>query len=182
MTDILWPGRRGRSLDPTVLAVIAAAAVYGTLFGSIPGLSATMAVALIVPLTYFLSPLAALAAVVTLEAVRHLGRRHSQCARAHPGHPGVGRVRRRPLPTRSTRAVPPGARCLHHVQRHRRALRCRGPLPVRTAVRGIATWFTVAESFWLYVLGLGCAVVVSRGSALKGALALLSGCCSRLSA
>src|SRR6266496_6616463 len=34
----------------------------------IPGLSATMAVALIVPLTYFLSPLAALAAVVTLEA------------------------------------------------------------------------------------------------------------------
>jgi TctA family transporter len=40
---------------------------------------------------------------------------------------------------------------------------------------GIATWFTVAEYFWLYVLGLGCAVVVSRGSALKGALALLIG-------
>ena len=34
--------------DPGLLAVIAAAAVYGTLFGSIPGLSATMAVALIV--------------------------------------------------------------------------------------------------------------------------------------
>ncbi|MCA1584656.1 MAG: tripartite tricarboxylate transporter permease, partial [Acidobacteria bacterium] len=54
--------------DPTLLLVVAAAAVYGTLFGSIPGLSATMAVALVVPLTYFLSPLAALAAVITLEA------------------------------------------------------------------------------------------------------------------
>jgi putative tricarboxylic transport membrane protein len=39
----------------------------------------------------------------------------------------------------------------------------------------VATWFTVAEYFWLYVLGLGCAVVVSRGSALKGAFALLLG-------
>ncbi|HEY8232969.1 MAG TPA: tripartite tricarboxylate transporter permease, partial [Vicinamibacteria bacterium] len=54
--------------DPSLVAIIAAAAIYGTLFGSIPGLSATMAVALIVPLTYFLSPLGALAAVVTLEA------------------------------------------------------------------------------------------------------------------
>ena len=58
----------GQVLDPTVLTVIALSAMYGTLFGSIPGLSATMAVALIVPLTYFLSPLAALAAVITLEA------------------------------------------------------------------------------------------------------------------
>ena len=39
----------------------------------------------------------------------------------------------------------------------------------------IATLFTVAEYFWFYVLGLGCAVVVSRGSALKGAFALLLG-------
>lgn len=54
--------------DPTLLLVVAASAIYGTFFGSIPGMSATMAVALIVPLTYFLSPLAALAAVVTLEA------------------------------------------------------------------------------------------------------------------
>jgi TctA family transporter len=39
----------------------------------------------------------------------------------------------------------------------------------------VATWFTVAEYFWLYVLGLGCAVVVSRGSAWKGAFALFLG-------
>ena len=40
---------------------------------------------------------------------------------------------------------------------------------------GFATLFTVAEYFWFYVIGLGCAVVVSRGSALKGAFALLLG-------
>jgi len=58
----------GQVLDPTVLVVIAVAALYGTFFGSIPGLSARMAVALVVPLTYFLDPLPALATVVKLSA------------------------------------------------------------------------------------------------------------------
>jgi TctA family transporter len=43
------------------------------------------------------------------------------------------------------------------------------------ALAAVATWFTVAEYFWLYLLGLSCAVIVSRGSTLKATLALLIG-------
>jgi TctA family transporter len=162
-------------LDPALLAVIAAAAVYGTLFGSIPGLSATMAVALIVPMTYFLSPLAALAAVVTLEA----------CAISAGDIPSA-LVR---IP--GTPASAAYADDLYQLGRRGQFHRALGVCIAFSVIgglfgvavlalfarpfAGIATWFTVAEYFWLYVLGLGCAVVVSRGSALKGAFALLLG-------
>jgi TctA family transporter len=165
----------GQVLDPTVLAVILAAAIYGTLFGSIPGLSATMAVALIVPMTYFLSPLAALAAVVTLEA----------CAISAGDIPSA-LVR---IP--GTPASAAYADDLYQLAQRGQYHRALGVCIVFSVIGGlfgvavlilfarpfarIATWFTVAEYFWLYVLGLGCAVVVSRGSALKGALALLLG-------
>jgi len=161
--------------DPGLLAVIAAAAVYGTLFGSIPGLSATMAVALIVPMTYFLSPLAALAAVVTLEA----------CAISSGDIPSA--LVRIPGTPASAAYSDDLYQLAQRGQYHRALGVCimfsviGGLFGVAVLVlfarpfAGIATWFTVAEYFWLYVLGLGCAVVVSRGSALKGAFALLLG-------
>lgn len=161
--------------DPTVLLVIAASAVYGTLFGSIPGLSATMAVALIVPLTYFLSPLAALASVITLEA----------CAISAGDIPSA-LVR---IP--GTPASAAYADDLYALARRGQYHTALGTCVMFSAIGGLfgaavlilfaqpfaslATMFTVAEYFWFYVLGLGCAVVVSRGSALKGAFALLIG-------
>ena len=162
-------------LDPTLLLVVAAAAVYGTMFGSIPGLSATMAVALIVPLTYFLSPLAALAAVITLEA----------CAISAGDIPSA-LVR---IP--GTPASAAYADDLYLLTRQGQYERAVGTAVMFSVVGGlfgvavliffaqpfarIATLFTVTEYFWFYVIGLGCAVVVSRGSALKGAFALLLG-------
>ena len=162
-------------LDPTVLIVIAAAAAYGTLFGSIPGLSATMAVALVVPLTYFLSPLAALAAVITLEA----------CAIS------AGDIPSALIRIPGTPASAAYADDLYQLAQKGSYHRALGVCIFFSVVGGlfgvavlllfarpfaaVATWFTVVEYFWLYVLGLGCAVVVSRGSALKGALALLLG-------
>ena len=162
-------------LDPAVLAVIVLAAVYGTLFGSIPGLSATMAVALVVPLTYFLSPLSALAAVITLEA----------CAISAGDIPSA-LVR---IP--GTPASAAYADDLYQLAQRGQYHRALGVCIFFSVIGGlfgvavlflfarpfarIATFFTVVEYFWLYVLGLGCAVVVSRGSALKGAFALLLG-------
>jgi putative tricarboxylic transport membrane protein len=162
-------------LDPTLLLVIAAAAIYGTMFGSIPGLSATMAVALIVPLTYFLSPVAALAAVITLEA----------CAISAGDIPSA-LVR---IP--GTPASAAYADDLYALTQRGQYERAVGTAVMFSVVGGlfgvavlmffaqpfarVATLFTVAEYFWFYVIGLGCAVVVSRGSALKGAFALLLG-------
>jgi putative tricarboxylic transport membrane protein len=55
-------------LDPGVLLVVVLAAFYGVIVGAIPGLTATMAVALFVPLAYHLDAVHAVAAVVTLVA------------------------------------------------------------------------------------------------------------------
>ena len=55
-------------LDWRILATIVAAAFYGIFMGAVPGLTATMAVALLIPLTYTQPTLFAFAAVVTLVA------------------------------------------------------------------------------------------------------------------
>ena len=54
---------------PSILLIVVLCSVYGLFVGSIPGLTATMAVALIVPFTLHMDPLPALAAIVTLEAM-----------------------------------------------------------------------------------------------------------------
>ncbi|MCA9156238.1 MAG: tripartite tricarboxylate transporter permease, partial [Planctomycetales bacterium] len=51
--------------EPRVLLVVVLSAAYGILIGSIPGLTATMAVALLVPMTFFLDSVSAIAAIVT---------------------------------------------------------------------------------------------------------------------
>jgi putative tricarboxylic transport membrane protein len=43
-------------LQTDVLLAILAASIYGLVVGSLPGLSATMATALLVPVTFYLSP------------------------------------------------------------------------------------------------------------------------------
>ena len=54
--------------DPQVVLIVFLSALFGVFVGSIPGLTATMAVALLVPITYWLEPIAALAAVVSVVA------------------------------------------------------------------------------------------------------------------
>ncbi|WP_207462942.1 tripartite tricarboxylate transporter permease, partial [Azospirillum sp. SYSU D00513] len=55
--------------DPYVLAVILGSAMFGMVVGAIPGLSATMATALLVPITFFMPPVPAVAAIVTATAM-----------------------------------------------------------------------------------------------------------------
>ena len=55
-------------LDWTIWLVIVTSAVYGVFIGAVPGLTATMAVALLVPLTFWLEPTVALAAIVSITA------------------------------------------------------------------------------------------------------------------
>lgn len=55
--------------DPYTLLVVLAAAMFGLFVGAIPGLSATMAAAMLVPITFFMDPVPAIAAIVTLTAM-----------------------------------------------------------------------------------------------------------------
>ncbi len=52
----------------TLLALILGA-IYGVLFGSIPGLSATLAVALFVPIAFYLESTVAISAIIAISAV-----------------------------------------------------------------------------------------------------------------
>ena len=92
--------------DPYVLWVIFASALFGLFVGAVPGLTATMATALLVPITFFIPPVPAVAAIVSLHRDGDLRRRHPRCAAAHSRHAGVGRVHRRGLCDDARRARP----------------------------------------------------------------------------
>ena len=51
-------------LEPALLATIVICTLYGSLVGALPGLSATMAVALLIPFTFFMEPVQAITAIV----------------------------------------------------------------------------------------------------------------------
>ncbi|UHD45994.1 tripartite tricarboxylate transporter permease [Aureimonas altamirensis] len=55
--------------DPFVLLVMLASATFGLFMGALPGLTATMAVALLVPVTFYMDPVPAVAAMVTASAM-----------------------------------------------------------------------------------------------------------------
>ena len=59
----------GLVFEPYVLLVILLSALFGLFVGAIPGLTATMATALLVPVTFFMAPVPALAAIVTATAM-----------------------------------------------------------------------------------------------------------------
>ena len=52
-----------------VIIAMLLASIYGLVIGSLPGLSATMATALLVPVTFYLSPIAAIATIVAASSM-----------------------------------------------------------------------------------------------------------------
>lgn len=52
-----------------VLVPMLLAAIFGLAVGAIPGLTASMAVSMLVPLTFFMSPLVAIATIVAVSAM-----------------------------------------------------------------------------------------------------------------
>lgn len=161
--------------DVTTLAVIAASAVYGIFVGAIPGLTATMAVALLVPLTFFLSDVQAIAAIVTTVTCSIFAGDIPATLVRIPGTP-------------ASAAYASDAYSLTQRGRHLEPLSVSLVFSVIGGLFGtvvlaaaapqlarLAGEFTSYENFWLYALGLTCAAIVSHDSRLKGALALLVG-------
>ena len=55
--------------EPTTILVVVLSAVFGLVIGSLPGMTATLAAALLVPFTFFLDPVPAIAAIITMSAM-----------------------------------------------------------------------------------------------------------------
>src|SRR5512136_1055237 len=69
MTLSVWMQAFALVFDPYVLMVILASSLFGLFVGCIPGLTATLATALLVPITFFMPPVPAVAAIVTATAM-----------------------------------------------------------------------------------------------------------------
>ena len=158
-----------------VILVIFLAALYGVFMGAIPGLTATMAVALLVPVTFFLNDVPALAAIVTLEACAIFAGDIPTALLRIPGTP-------------SSAAYVADAYALTQQGRARQCLLVALVFSVAGGLFGAvvlissAPWlarltfyFSTYEFFWLILLGLTCGAFLSRGSALNGLIALFLG-------
>ncbi|MYN11998.1 C4-dicarboxylate ABC transporter permease [Pusillimonas sp. TS35] len=161
--------------DPFVLGVILFSAVFGLFVGAVPGLSATMAVALLVPVTFFMDPVPAIAMMVTATAMAITSGDIPGCLLRIPGTP-------------SSAAYTDEA---YAMTRRGLAAQALGASIVFSCIGGLfgtlvlitsapmlaelALNFSSYEFFWLVVLGLSCAIFISPSSTLRGFVSLLIG-------
>lgn len=158
-----------------VILVIIISAIYGLFVGAIPGLTATMAAALLIPFTFFMDPVPALVSIVTMSAMAIFAGDIPAALVRIPGTP-------------SSAAYTQDSFELTKQGKGELVL---GVDVVFSAIGGlmgaiilmtsapllaeIAFKFTTFEYFWLAAMGLSATVMVSRGSQIKGALSMILG-------
>ena len=165
----------GQVFDPYVLAVIMLASVYGLFVGAVPGLSATMAVALLVPVTFFMPPVPAIAAMVTATAMAIFSGDIPGCLLRIPGTPASAAYTDESFAmTRNGQAeVALGAGLVFSVLGG-----LFGTLVLIVAAPSLAEMalkFSSFEYFWLVLLGLTCAIFIASGDPVKGFVSLFLG-------
>lgn len=155
--------------------IILACSVFGLFVGSIPGLSATMATAMLVPLTFFMDPVPAVAAIVTTAAMAIFASDIPAALLRIPG----------------TAASAAYIDDLNALTRDNKVGRALGISVTASAIGGIfgslvlmmaapklalvSLNFTSFEYFWLALLGLSAAVMLGSSSLLRSLMALLIG-------
>ena len=161
--------------DPYVLWVCLLAAIFGIFVGSVPGLTATMATALLVPVTFFMPPVPAIGAIVTATAMAIFAGDIPAAMLRIPGTPASAAY----------------ADDAYQMTKKGQLDLCLGANLVFSAIGGlfgvailivaapmlaeIALNFSSFEYFWLAGLGLTCATFIAQAAALKGFTGLLIG-------
>jgi TctA family transporter len=161
--------------EPGTLIAMVLAAFFGLFVGAVPGLTATMATALLVPVTFFMPPIPAIATIVTATAMAIFSGDVPGCLLRIPGTP-------------ASAAYTDEAYALTKKGQAELAL---GAGLVFSAVGGLfgtavlilaapalaefALHFSSFEYFWLVLLGLTCAVFITSDQPLKGLVTLFLG-------
>ena len=161
--------------EPFTLMAIVLSAFFGLFVGAVPGLTATMATALLVPVTFFMPPIPAIATMVTATAMAIFSGDIPGCLLRIPGTP-------------ASAAYTDEAYAMTRKGEAEKAL---GAGLVFSAVGGLfgtvvlilaapalaefALNFSSFEYFWLVLLGLTCAVFITSDAPLKGLVTLLLG-------
>ena len=165
----------GLIFDPYVLTVMVLAAAFGLFMGAIPGLSATMATALLVPVTFFMEPVPALAAIVTATAMAIFAGDLPGALLRIPGTP-------------ASAAYADESYAMTRKGQAELALGIGMTSSIIGGIFGAAVLATSApmlaeialnfssfEYFWLACLGLTCAAFIAANNPLKGVISLLIG-------
>jgi TctA family transporter len=161
--------------EPKTIMVMLASSLFGLFVGAVPGLTATMATALLVPITFFMPPIMAIAAIVTATAMAIFSGDIPGCLLRMPGTP-------------ASAAYTDEAYAMTRKGQAETAL---GAGLVFSAIGGlfgtavlilsapslaeVALKFSSFEYFWLVLLGLSCAIVITAERPLKGTVSLLLG-------
>jgi len=160
---------------PDVLIAIVAASVYGLVIGCLPGLSATMATALLVPVTFYLSPIAAVATIISASAMAIFSGDIPGCLLRIPGTPASAAYTDEAYAmTRKGQAeIALGAGLWFSALGG-----IAGTLSLvlmAPALAELALNFSTYEYFWLALMGLMCATLVARSSPVKAIASMLLG-------
>nr|WP_096358931.1 tripartite tricarboxylate transporter permease [Variibacter gotjawalensis] len=158
-----------------VMIALLLASIYGLVVGCMPGLSATMATALLVPFTFYMSPLAAIATIVAASTMAIFSGDIPGALLRIPGTPASAAY----------------ADEAYAMTRKGEAALALGAGVWFSAIGGIAGTislvvmapllaevalsFSTFEYFWLAVLGLMCATLVARSSPIKAIASMLLG-------
>jgi len=170
-----WMQAFGLVFEPYNMVVMLAASLFGLFVGAVPGLTATMATALLVPVTFFMAPIPAIAAIVTATAMAIFSGDIPGCLLRMPGTP-------------ASAAYTDEAYAMTRKGQAELAL---GAGLVFSAIGGLfgtavlivaaptlaefALRFSSFEYFWLVLLGLTCAVFMTSDRPVKGFVSLLLG-------
>jgi putative tricarboxylic transport membrane protein len=170
-----WVQAFSMVMDPYNIVVMLAASLFGLFVGAMPGLTATMATALLVPITFFMAPIPAIAAIVTATAMAIFAGDIPGCLLRMPGTP-------------ASAAYTDEAYAMTNKGQAELAL---GAGLVFSAIGGLfgtavlivaapslaefALKFSSFEYFWLVLMGLTCAVFLTSEHPIKGFVSLFLG-------
>jgi putative tricarboxylic transport membrane protein len=162
-------------LDPYVLWVILGSAMFGLFVGAVPGLTATMATALLVPVTFFMPPVPAIASIVTATAMAIFAGDIPSCFLRMPGTPASAAYTDEAyaMTKKGQGEIALGSGLVFSVIGG--LFGTAVLIAAAPALAEVALKFSSFEYFWLVILGLSSAVFLAIGNPLKGVISLLLG-------
>src|SRR6476659_5062803 len=175
MTAAVLSQALGHVFDPYVLWVILASAIFGLFVGAVPGLTATMATALLVPVTFFMPPVPAIASIVTATAMAIFAGDIPSCFLRMPGTPASAAYTDEAyaMTKKGQGELALGSGLVFSVIGG--LFGTAVLIAAAPALAEVALKFSSFEYFWLVVLGLASAVFLAIGNPLKGVVSLLIG-------
>src|SRR5213079_3520609 len=163
-----WAQAFALVLDPYNIVVMLAASLFGLFVGAVPGLTATMATALLVPVTFFMAPIPAIAAIVTATAMAIFSGDIPGCLLRMPGTPASAAYTDEAyaMTRKGLAEIALGAGLVFSAVGGlfgTAVLMLAAPSLAEVALK-----FSSFEYFWLVLMGLSSAVFLAIGNPLKG--------------